>query len=37
MYLTESERKIAMSAYGYEDLVEDNHYQVDYDLSVSFS
>ena len=34
MYLTKSERKIAVSAYGYEDLVEDNHYQVDYDVWV---
>ena len=34
MYLTKSERKIAVSAYGYEDLVEDNHYQVDYDAWV---
>ena len=34
MYLTKSERKIAMSAYGYENLVEDNQYQVDYDVWV---
>ena len=34
MYLTKSERKIAVSAYGYEDLIEDNHYQVDYDVWV---
>ena len=34
MYLTKSERGIAVSAYGFKNLVEDDHYQVDYDVWV---
>lgn len=34
MYLTKSEREIAVSAYGFKNLVEDDHYQVDYDVWV---
>jgi len=34
MYLSESEQKTIISAYGYNDLVEDDHYQVDYDVWV---
>ena len=34
MYLTKSEREIAISAYGFKNLVEDDHYQVDYDVWV---
>ena len=34
MYLTKSEREIAASAYGFKNLVEDDHYQVDYDVWV---
>ena len=34
MYLTKSEREIAVSAYGFKNLTEDDHYQVDYDVWV---
>ena len=34
MYLTKSERGTAVSAYGFKNLVEDDHYQVDYDVWV---
>ena len=34
MYLTKSERKIAVSAYGLKNLEEDDHYQVDHDVWV---
>ena len=34
MYLSESERKKIIAAYDCEDLVESNHYQVDYDVWV---
>lgn len=34
MYLSESERQRIMSAYNCEDLVEDNHYQVEPDTWV---